>query len=288
MSIDITIKQKLFGGRTMPLEVILGDSLAYGFWENDQLTEGKLGDTEFIAYDPNAIGRGFSVIWNPQEKKSISLRLPQPSTPDELRQFYDCIARMVQYWGGALAVDGNRVKPDTFQAGFGDMVAFNDKIIDHFCQQILKGENQNLTFYSAKWPLTIGPEEAERIHADHNFFAQWLHEKQSMDVFFCNPRFFVGEDGIFGQYMLMNDLPTVFPVTPSVPFGMTDPTTGKPLACSRWCVALVIENQPGALAEIDYTDFLRRIPEDHKTRYDETHFLLSELTEEEIRSFTKE
>lgn len=288
MSIEITIKQKLFGSKTMPLEVILGDSLAYGFWENDQLTECKLGDTEFIAYDPNAIGRGFSVIWNPQEKKSISLRLPQPSTPDELRQFYDCIARMVQYWGGSLTVDGSRVKPDTFQAGFDDLVAFNDKIINHFCQQILQGENQNLTFYSAKWPLTIGLEEAERIHADHNFFAQWLHERQSMDVFFCNPRFFVGDVGIFGQYMLMNDLPTVFPVTPSVPFGMTDPATGKPLACSRWRVALVIENQPGALAEIDYADFLRRIPENHKTRYDETHFLLSALTEEEIRSFTKE
>lgn len=45
MSIDITIKQKLFGSKTMPLEVILGDSLSYGFWENDQLTECKLGDT---------------------------------------------------------------------------------------------------------------------------------------------------------------------------------------------------------------------------------------------------
>lgn len=288
MSIEITIKQKLFGSKTMPLEVILGNDLSYGFWENDQLTEGKLGETEFIAYDPNAIARGFSVIWNPDEKKAVTVRLPQPSTNRELRSFYDAVERMAVYWGGALIVDGTRTKLSAFLSEFDNMVDFNDKIISHFTEQILNGENQNLTFYSAKWPLTIGLEEAERIHADHNFFAQWLHERQSMDVFFCNPRFFVGDVGIFGQYMLMNDLPTVFPVTPSVPFGMTDPATGKSLECSQWRVALVIEDQPVALCEIDYADFLRRIPENHKTRYDETHFLLSALTEGEIRSFTKE
>ena len=283
MSIEITIKQKLFGNKTMPLEIILGNELNYGFWENDQLTEGKLGETEFIAYDPNAIARGLSVIWNPDEKKAVTVRLPQPSTTRELRSFYDAVERMAVYWGGALIVDGTRTKLSAFLEGFDNMVDFNDKIISHFTEQILNGENQNLTFYSAKWPLTIGTEEAEKFQDDHALFGRWLHEKQSMDVFFCNPRFFAGESGIFGQFMLMNDLPTVFPYKPSVPFGITDPATGKPLECSQWRVALVIEDQPGALCEIGYDTFLRRIPEDHKSRYDATHFLLSELTEAEVR-----
>ena len=284
MSIEITIKQKLFGSKTMPLEVILGDDLRYGYWENDQLTEDKLGETEFIAYDPNAIARGFSVIWNPDEKKAVTVRLPQPSTTRELRSFYDAVERMAVYWGGALIVDGTRTKLSAFLDGFANMVDFNDKIISHFTEQLLNGENQNLTFYSAKWPLTIGIEEAEKFQDDHALFGRWLHEKQSIDVFFCNPRFYAGETGIFGQFMLMNDLPTVFPYKPSVPFGITDPATGKPLECSQWRVALVIEDQPCVLCEIDYDTFLSRIPEDHKSRYDETHFLLSELTEAEVRN----
>lgn len=283
MSIDITIKQKLFGGKTMPLEVILGDNLSYGFWENDQLTESKLGETEFIAYDPTAIGRGFSVVWNPQEKKHISLRLPQPSTTKELRTFYDCVARMVNYWGGSLTVDGNRLKLDAFLAGFEDMVSFNDKLLAHFVQQILDGNNDNLTLYSAKWPLTMGKEEAETFRQSPDQFAAWLHEKQSMDVFFCNPRFYMGDEGIFGQFMLMNDLPTVFPQKPNVPFGMQDPATGKALECKDWRIILVIEGESDILREMDYNEFLRLLVPEHKCRYDDNHFLVKEMSEAEVR-----
>lgn len=284
MSIEITVKQKLFGSKTMPLDVILGENLSCGYWENDQLTEGKLGETEFIAYDPSFIGRGFSVIWNSQEKKSISLRLPQPTTTAELRSFYDCVARMANYWGGALIVDGNRMKPDAFLAGFADMVSFNDKILAHIAQQILDGNNDNLTLYSAKWPLTIGKEEAELFAKDPEQFAQWLHQKQSMDVFFCNPRFFIGDQGIFGQFMLMNDLPTVFPQKPNVPFGTTDPSTGKPLECRDWRVILVIEGESDILREMDYDEFLRVLAPDRKIRYDGNHFLVTEMSEAEIRN----
>ena len=65
MAIDVLIKQKLFGNKTVPLEVILGDSLHYGNFENDRLNIGELGETEFLAYNPRRIGRGFSVIWHP-------------------------------------------------------------------------------------------------------------------------------------------------------------------------------------------------------------------------------
>lgn len=284
MSIEITVKQKLFGSKNMPLDVILGENLSYGYWENDQLTEGKLGETEFIAYDPGAIGRGFSVIWNSQEKKSISLRLPQPTTTEELHSFYDCVTRMASYWGGALIADGNHMKPDVFLAGFEDMVSFNDKILAHIVQQILDGNNDNLTLYSAKWPLTIGKEEAELFAKDPAQFAPWLHEKQSMDVFFCNPRFFMGDQGVFGQFMLMNDLPTVFPQKPNVPFGMQDPATGKALECKDWRIILVIEGESDILREMDYDEFLRALAPDRKIRYDGNHFLVKEMSEAEVRA----
>lgn len=288
MAIDIIIKQKLFGTKTMPLEVILGDDLSYGYWEDDQLTEGKLGDTEFIAYDPHAIARGFSVIWNPREKKSVTLRLPMPTSTRELRSFYNCIDRMVRHWGGALYADGRKINLDAFRAGFADMAAFNDKVIGQITQQILTKESENLTIYSAKWALTLGREEALKIQGNPAYFGSWLHEKQSMDVFFCNPRFFSGNEGIIGQFMLMNNLPTVFPHQPIVPFGITDPSTGKPLECSDWRIILVIEGQKEILCEMDYEKFLSLIPEDQKVRYDGAHFLLTEMSEAEVRRLSEQ
>ena len=286
MAIDVLIKQKLFGSKTMPLEVILGEKLHYGNFISDQLNVGELGDTEFIAYNPDSIGRGFSVVWNPKEKKTIALRLPQPSTTQELKDFYAAIERMVKRWDGKLIVDGNRVSLPDFLSAFDNMVDFNYKIIKQFSQQVLDGEHDTLTLYSAMWPLAIGKEEATLFMANPDYYAEWLHEKQSMDVYFANPNFYVGDNGIFARFILTNNLPTVFPQQPTVPFGATDPTTGKQLECKEWLILLGIEGEKEPLCEMEYSKFLSLIPEDKKSKYDGNHFLLSALTEEELKALS--
>ncbi len=283
MAIDVLIKQKLFGGKTMPLEVILGEDLYYGNFVNDRLDEGELGETEFVAFNPESIGRGFSVIWNPKEKKTITLRLPLPSTTQEIKDFYMAIERMVKYWDGKLIVDGSRVSLSDFLSGFDNMVDFNNKTIKRISGQILNGEQGALTLYSAMWPLVIGKEEATLFIENPDCFAQWLHEKQEMDVYFANPAFYAGDNGIFARYVLRNDLPAVYPHQPIVPFGAIDPTTGKQLECEEWWIALGIEDEEGILCEMEYSEFLSLIPENKKSKFDASRFLLAEMTEEEIR-----
>ncbi len=285
MSIDVLIKQRLFGNKTMPLEVILGEHLHYGNFVKDQLNVGELGETEFIAYNPKSIGRGFSVVWNPKEKKTIALRLPQPSTTQELNDFYAAIERMVNYWNGKLIVDGSRVSLPDFLSAFDNMDDFNNKIIKQFSQQVLDGEHDTLTLYSTMWPLTIGKEEATMFMENPNYYAEWLHEKQSVNVYFASPDFYIGDSGIFARYILTNNLPAVFPYQPTVPFGTTDPSTGKQLECKEWLILLGIEGEAEPLCEMEYSKFLSLIPDNKKSKYDGNHFLLAEMTEEEIRTF---
>lgn len=284
MAIDVLIKQKLFGNRTMPLDLILGEHLHYGNYVNDQLNPGELGETEFVAYNPGSIGRGFSVVWTPGEKKTIALRLPMPSTKQELRDFYDTVARMVSHWDRKLTVDGNRVKLPDFLAAYDDMVVFNNKTLKHLSRQVLDGTHDTLTLYSAMWPLAIGKEEASLFLDDPDAYAQWLHKKQSMDVYFESPSFYAGDQGVWGRYILTDNLPAVFPYQPTVPFGATDPATGKPLECKDWRICLGLEGETEPLCEMEYFKFLDLIPKNKQTRYDGGHFLLSELTEEEIRA----
>ncbi len=285
MSIDVLIKQRLFGNKTMPLEVILGEHLHYGNFVKDQLNVGELGETEFVAYNPQSIGRGFSAVWNPKEKKAIALRLPQPSTTQELRDFYDAIERMVNYWHGNLIVDGSRVSLPDFLSTFENMVDFNNKILNQISHQVLDGESDALTLYSTMWPLTIGKEEATMFMENPNYYAEWLHEKQSVNVYFASPDFYIGDSGIFARYILTNNLPAVFPYQPTVPFGTTDPSTGKQLECKEWLILLGIEGEAGPFCEMEYSKFLSLIPENKKSKYDGSHFLLAEMTEEEIRTF---
>ena len=285
MAIDVLIKQKLFCSKTMPLKVILGEYLHYGNFINDQLNVGELGETEFIAYNPESIGRGFSVVWNPKEKKTIALRLPQPSTTSELKDFYAAVERMVSYWDGKLIVDGSRVSLPDFMSAYDNMDNFNNKIIQQFSQQVLNGEHDTLTLYSTMWPLTIGKEEAILFTENSNHYAEWLHEKQSINVCFASPDFYIGDSGIFARYVLINNIPTVFPYQPTVPFGTTDPTTGKQLECKEWFILIGIEGEKEPLCEMAYSKFLSLIPENKKSKYDGSHFLLAEMTEEEIRAF---
>ena len=285
MSIDVLIKQRLFGNKTMPLEVILGEHLHYGNFVNDQLNVGELGETEFIAYNPESIGRGFSVVWNPNEKKTIALRLPQPSTTSELKDFYAAVERMVSYWDGKLIVDGSRVSLPDFMSAYDNMDDFNNKIIQQFSQQVLNGEHDTLTLYSTMWPLTIGKEEATMFMENPNYYAEWLHEKQSINVHFACPAFYIGDNGIFARYILTNNLPAVFPYQPTVPLGTTDPATGKQLECKEWLILLGVEGEKEPLCEMESSKFLSLIPENKKSKYVGNHFLLDEMTEEEIRAF---
>lgn len=284
MAIDVLIKQKLFGNKTMPLEIILGDNLHYGTYEQDRLNTGELGEGEFIAYNPQSIGRGFSVIWNPAENKNIALHLPVPSTIAELKDFYLCVERMVNYWGGKLIVDGNKTSLKDFMAGLDEMIAFNQRTLKDIASRVISGEHDTLTLYSAMWPLDMGKEEAETFLNSPEKYAEWLHEKQSAEVYFPSPDLYMGDNGVFGVYTLISGIPTVLPYKPTVPYSAVDPKTGKPLECKKWVVLLGIRGEKNPLCEMDYSALLQKLPKEKMSRFDGKHFLLAELTQEKTKN----
>ncbi len=285
MAIDVVIKQKPFGNKSMPLRVILGDDLEYGIYVGDQLETGKLGGGEFIAYNPYCIGRGFSVIWKPDEVKEIALRLPIPSTKYEIKDFYSAIERMVKHWDGSLTVDGNKVSLPDFLSGFERMVELSNDILNRISSNVIRGEHEDLVLYSAMWPLTMGIEEARRFLGDPEHYAWWLHKNQTIDAYFESPKFYYEEGGMCGKYMLTSDLPAVFPNKPAVPLGAIDYSTGKPIECKKWSVIIVVDEK--VVCDIEYPKFLELVPKEKISRFDGDRFLLSEMTEEEIRALAE-
>lgn len=284
MSLEVVIKQKLFGRKPMPLEVILGEDLYYGNYENDQLSVGEMGEEEILVYNPNRIGRGFSVVWTPEEKKVVTLRLLQPTTTRELQDFYAAVERMAKHWEGSLEVEGQKQSLELFLASYQEMMEFNLKALKDFAGQVLDGTYDTLALYAAMWSMSMGQEEATLFLHNPHLFEEWLHEKQAMNVYHETPDFFMGDTGIVGRFILVNDLPVVLPVAPAVPMWLVDPNTGKRPESIRWIITVGIQEEKEPLCDLEYPDFLRLLPAEKKAKYDGGSFLLAELSEEEVRA----
>ena len=290
MSIDIEIKQKGFSKKTIPLETIIGTKLSYGAFDGDHLEKGKLGNFDFIAYDPKHIGRGICVEWTPQEKRKISIRVPQPTATEELRDLYDMVERIMTHWKASLTVDGEKTKLSDFLANYSNTVDFNDRIIKKFSDDVLSGEYDTLTLYSAMFPLHISKEEAAVFSGDTYAYRLWLHEKQSVDAKYVGADFFMNDDGgIYAVYKFTKNTVQIFPKKPSVPFGLTDPRTGKALECNDWEIFFFNnENEEKPHASMKYDEFLARIEKLGAKKHTAELFIVPILTEDEYTALISE
>lgn len=284
MSIDVVIRQKGLIKKTMPLEVILGSELEYGVYDDGlRLEKGKLGETEFAAYSPSSLGRGFSVIWNPKEKEEIVLRALNPTSEGELREFYSSIERMTDYWKCTLEVDGNICDPEEFMQGLDDMVQFNFRVLREMVSKVASGEEKMLTLFSAMWPLAVGKEEAERFLKDIKSFDLWLNEKQSIDAYYAKPNFYRTEDGIIGVYVLTEETLSIFPLEPSVPFGIKDSNTGKALQCDSYRVSLYSITDDKIIGQMDYDKFIENIDSSKFSKFDGDKIIIDGVNLNEMK-----
>ena len=277
MSIDIVIRQKGLFKKTLPLSVILGDSLACGVYEAGfRLNPGewRSEDGEILVYDPHHKGRGFSVIWTPTQKKGVTLRALHPTSTYELKAFYATVARITDYWSCSLEVDGNPMTPAEFQAGFSDMLEANDRYLDLFIRESMDKEPyESMTLFSAFWPLEFGAKEAAEVkdapEGAPARFARWLHEMQSVDTYYAVAGYMEEEDGIVSRFAFTEDCDSLFPVKPSVPFGITG-ADGKPLEVSRYEVAIVATSTPSVsvIGTLPYEAFMAALSPDKVSYYD--------------------
>lgn len=282
MSIDVVLKQKLFGNKTMPLEVILGDELTFGSYSTEGLEVGKITDSEIIVFDISNMARGFTVVWNPNEKKHIIFSLPLPSTTKEITDFYACVERCAKFWNAKIEVDGAKMSLEEVKSGLDFYIKSNKANIKHFCEDIIE-KNSSLTFPTVRFPLTVGKTEAEIFANDPNKFGEWLHEKQNTAAAGPDARFYENEGEIGAYYTVINGVPLILPNEPKVPFGARNPFTDGPLECERWSVVIGIQGEE-PLAEMDYPEFVEKIPKEKFERFDDDKFLVKALTEDEIKT----
>ena len=162
--------------------------------------------------------------------------------------------------------------PAEFQAGLSNMLKANARYLDLFIKESIDKEPyESMTLFSAFWPLEFGAKEAAEVkNAPEGAparFARWLHEMQSVDAYYAVAGYAEEEDGIVSRFAFTEDCDSLFPVKPSVPFGITG-ADGKPLEVSRYEVAVFSTTTQSVIGMLPYDKFIAAISPDKVSYYD--------------------
>lgn len=288
MSIDITIKQKGLSKKQLTMSVLLGGSLSYGSPDGPRLKPGVIEGEEFIIYDPNCISRGISVRYDLRKHKEIHLRLLNPTSAQEIYALYQCVGRIVNCWKCELEVDGTKTSPDDFQRGLPFALSANERFLQISVDKILSGETDHTEFFSTMCPLTMGLTEAELFKTGGiAAFKDWLHERQSIDAYYAQPSFLRTDTGIIGRYAVTEDTSSIFPDKGCVPFGTTDPDTGKALQCEGFEMYLYSLKLNRFVGKVPYDEFFQLLDPGKRSRFDAGHSLIKPLSTDEMDEMLK-
>lgn len=277
MSIDIEITQKGLFKKKLGYKTIIGD-LGYGVYENNTITEGKLG-RDFIVYDKKRIGRGISIVCGRDEKEKVIMRMLSPTCEEEIDTFYSIIGRIAKTWKCDILQDGEAVDPKDLGAVCEDMKKANKSYLKTMLEKNGDFRDGNVTLFSAMWQLDLGDEDkAEILAADDivKAYGDWLHRLQEMDVYYAMPRFYGTNEGILGMYFITEDTESVIPLVPSVPFGVTD-GEGKPLKADNWEVCFYSITRDENLGKMSYEKFIEKV-RGMGRRYDASRIIIGGMS----------
>ena len=123
-------------------------------------------------------------------------------------------------------------------------------------------------------------------------FSNIIKEIQYLDAYSANQQFFQNNEDhrIIGAYTLTENLRTILPYKPSVEFENSDIVKNDEI--SFWNIALVTingdENDPNSyqvIGQLDYNDFIKKLPKDKYRFIDASYILVEPLSKEEILGF---
>lgn len=286
MGVLVKLTSSMFHRRPLPVHTILGEKLAYGNTEDyAQTICGEMGRREFIAYLPEHIGRGFQVIWHEGEKRSVTLRLPQPCCEAELREFYETVKRIAEFWKARISVNGKATTLRKFLSTLAENISINVQAVRDLGRDIINRKACGYEIYGAMWPLRPGEREGRQFMLSPESFGEWLHEKQEIDACYWPIVYGVGQDGrsakavtIFNPF----EVPCIY--LDKVPDGFTtmDTHTGRRVPVTEWTI--IVNDGEGLSCEITYEEFRSGLPADRVSRYDDAMILIQPMTGEEIRA----
>ena len=280
MSVDITMKARGLFSKPLTMKIILGDTLSYGTHDQWILRDEEKSDY-MVLYDPNQIGRGINIEYLPNSKE-VGLRLLTPTPTHEVELFYDLVERIASYW------NVNTFIQDEVPTSINDLVEVKEHIINfnrnELYKQLDNDEYLEGTWMSAIFPIHFNMEIRESLkESGMQGFTDYLHDLQYRDVYYGRPLMYMNDVGdLRGIHVISEEVDSVFPYVPYVPFGTVHPKTGELLEIDDWTMVLVFSDENEDSFDIPYNDFMDAIQNIPKEPFDAQTFQIRGLTKGEM------
>ncbi len=191
--------------------------LEYGYSDNNYcLVKNKTGSFS-ILYDKNRVGRGFDVWY---ENNNLCLRLPLPTTVHDIEMFYSSVEKLCSHMNVYFYKNNGKVM------GINEVYSTIDKDIEASFMAINKiketidsGLHNHMIIFGALSPVFIGEEEVYMMGEDLYGFDDVLHNVQTSQTYYCNPRFFeMADKKLRGIYFIREGVKTTIPIKAEYPY----------------------------------------------------------------------
>ena len=240
--------------------------------------------------DGKESARGFELYYD-NKNKNYSIRVFTPSSREDWLLALEYIKALAKKFDSKIISEtGEEYTVDNI-----DKFDYESDIlygIEGISSRV-KGEDSTLySIFGINRIVSFNQEMIDRIENSDSpidTFSNMVKEIQYLDTFSANQRFFRNkEDGkIIGTYTLTQNLRTILPYKPSVEFENSDMVKNEDIAF--WNIGLVTidgdENNPNSyqvVGQLDYNDFIKKLPKDKYHFIDASYILVEPLSKEKI------
>ena len=240
----------------------------------DQYEGGNdIRETLFVLYRKDIYGRGMSFFVD--KDYNIELVLNNPATQRDIESFYKVIAFCCkQLKLDSFEQEDEIIKLNDIESKKNEIIGFNKSLIKGMFKP-------DLTLFGAIYPIAIEAEfieSLENMTEDEAYLAyeKYLDEKQKMDCYFAKPSLFnTSQKGeyIVARYVLTEDVPSIFPVSPYLPFGYRQELKEK---VQEWNVIIAGEREGRmqALAQLSFDELLNMLDREKLGKFDARHYIV--------------
>ena len=240
--------------------------------------------------DGKESARGFELYYD-NKNKNYSIRIFTPSSREDRLLALEYIKALAKKFDSKIISEtGEEYTVDNIDRFNyeGDILYGIEGISSR-----VKGEDSTLySIFGINRIVSFNQEMIDKIENSNSpidTFSNMVKEIQYLDAFSANQRFFRNkEDGkIIGTYTLTQNLRTILPYKPSVEFENSDMVKNEDIAF--WNIGLVTidgdENDPNSyqvVGQLDYNDFIKKLPKDKYHFIDASYILVEPLSKEKI------
>ena len=245
--------------------------------------------------EDNVSGRGFELSYD-NKNKDYAVRIFTPSSREDWLLALEYIKALAKKFGSEIVNESEEI----YTADNIDKFDYESDIlygIEVVSSNIKDEDKKVSSIYGINRVVSFNQEMSDKINNSDSpidTFSNIVKEIQYLDAYSAHQQFYKNKaDGkIIGAYTLTQNLRTILPYKPSVEYENSN--TVKNEEVSFWNIVLVFidgdendENSYQVAGEIDYNDFIKKLPINKYKFIDASYIMVEPLSKEEILELVK-